>query len=58
MTKTEMDRRLSTLSTKQVDQVRDLIAHGCGAQSIRFDTGLGLKYINAVFKLVELEVTK
>ncbi len=55
MTHKEMTRRLSTLSSDQVDQIRELIAHGCGAQTIRFDTSIGLKYINAVFHLVRLE---
>ncbi|CAA2140499.1 hypothetical protein [Hyphomicrobium sp. ghe19] len=49
MTANEIIRRLNTMTAEQIALVRTLIRQGYGGQGIKFETGLTIKQINAVF---------
>lgn len=49
--KTEvMKARLRSLSSEQINKALRLIREGNGASSVKFNTGLSLKEVNAVFE--------
>ena len=49
MTKTEMNRRINTMSPELADRVHGLVLAGNGAHSITLETTATLKQVNAVF---------
>ena len=51
MKKTEMARRLTTMSSETVERIRDMIRLGYGAYGIRNEVSASLAQINAVFAL-------
>ncbi len=52
MTNNEIARRLISMTDDQISRVSDLVRQGYGAQGIKFETGLTIKQINAVFERV------
>lgn len=57
MTKTEMTKRLATMTEAERNRVLGLILSGYGASGIKFETGLTIKQINAVFTKQELDLS-
>lgn len=55
MTKTEINKRVASMSPELIARVRSLIADGYGAYSITFETTATLKQANAVFALCREE---
>lgn len=53
MTEDEMNRRLSEIPEDRLSQIRKLIDEGFGAQSIRIETGVSIRLINAVFQQMQ-----
>lgn len=51
MTTKEMYKRLAEITTEQKERVIQLVKEGYGAQGIKFETGLPVRLINAVFHL-------
>ena len=47
----EMNARLAQMTVAQVERVIQLVKEGFGAQGIKFETGLPIRLINAVFHL-------
>lgn len=53
MTQIETARRLNEMTTDQIARVARYINEGFGAQSIKIETGLPLRLVNAVFEKVQ-----
>jgi hypothetical protein len=53
MTKAEMNRRLSTIPQKDLEQAYWMVLEGCGGHGLTLETMLTLKQANAVFAWVD-----
>ena len=50
MTNAEMNRRIVTIPAHRLAQAIYLVRQGLGASTIKIETGLTLKQVNAVFQ--------
>ena len=55
MTDAEMKRRIATIPSDRAHEAIYLVKEGWGASSIKIETGLTLKQVNAVFQKVNMK---
>lgn len=48
----EMNKRLAEMTAIEIERVVQLVQDGYGAQGIKFETGLSIRLINAVFHYI------
>ncbi len=53
MTNIEMSRRIATIPADRLEQATHLVKEGWGGSSIKIETNLSLKQVNAVFQSVQ-----